>query len=294
MALVEQPEEASIPVGGGRLHALRFGAGPRIALAAHGITGSALAFLAVARLLPDDWTLVAVDLRGRGGSAGTPGPYGLARHAEDLCAAARHLGGGAPVTLTGHSMGAYAAVRAAAAHPELFDRVLLVDGGLPLPVPAGADLDALLDASLGPAIARLGMTYASPEAYVEFFRAHPALGPHWNEDVERYVRADLTGPEGWLRSRVRPEAVRADGRDLLASAASLGEDLQRLTVDALLTYAPLGMFGQAPGMLPEQLVAAWRDRAPGLRTELVPDTNHYTILMGAGAAVVTRRLTGGW
>src|SRR5262249_50145911 len=141
------------------------------------------------------------------------GPYGMDRHAEDIARVVDHLGAG-PVVLVGQSMGAYAALRAAARRPDLVERLLLVDGGLPLPGPEGVDLDEVLKASLGPAIARLDLTYPSVEAYLDFFRAHPALGPYWNEDVEEYVRYDLAGPEGALRTRVRAEAAWTDGREL--------------------------------------------------------------------------------
>lgn len=284
-------EQVKVEVPDGTLTALRFGNGPRIAVAAHGITASGMAYRAVGRQLPPGWSLIALDLRGRGGSAALPGPYGMSRHAEDLCAAAVQFGQGGPVALVGQSMGAYAALRAAARRPELFRRLVLVDGGLPLPVPAGADPDAVLAATLGPALARLSETYPSVDAYVDFFRAHPALAAEWSDDLTEYVRYDATGPDGGVRTRVNAEAVRADGRDLLVEAESFGADLLALTVPAVLLYAPRGMFGQEPGMLPEPLVAHWRERAPHLETELV-DANHYTILMTDGpAAAIVRQLT---
>ncbi|MBY8870366.1 alpha/beta hydrolase [Micromonospora sp. PLK6-60] len=286
-------EQVKVAVPDGALTALRFGTGPKIAIAAHGITASGMAFRSVARHLPDDWTLIALDLRGRGGSNELPGPYGMSRHAEDICAAAAQFGQGAPVALVGQSMGAYAALRAAARRPELFTRLVLVDGGLPLPVPGDADLDAILTATLGPAIARLDETYPSVQAYVDFFRAHPALAAEWNDDLTAYVHYDATGPEDAVRSRVNGAAVREDGRDLLAEAASFGDDLRALTVPTVLLHAPRGMFGQEPGMLPAPLVTHWREQAPHLVTELV-DANHYTILMTDGpAAVIVRHLTAG-
>ncbi|MFJ3903739.1 alpha/beta fold hydrolase [Streptomyces sp. NPDC090025] len=276
---------------GTTLRVLRFGTGPRTAVAAHGISASAMSFAGVARHLPPDWSLYALDLRGRGGSTAVPGPYGMDRHAADLIAAARAYGDGGPVALTGQSMGAYAALRAAVRAPAgLFDRLLLIDGGLPMPVPAGIDPDALLDATLGPAIARLALTYESDAAYVDFFRAHPALGPHWNEDIEAYVRYDLTGPPRARRSRAREAAVRHDGRELLTGEAAFGADLAALDIPALLLHAPLGLLGAAPAMHPAELVAHWADRVPGLGTELVPDCNHYTILMGEPARTVADRL----
>jgi hypothetical protein len=45
------------------------------------------------------------------------------------------------------------------------------------------------------------------------FSPHPALAGAWNSDVEDYLRYDLTGPDGALRSRVVEAAVRTDGRE---------------------------------------------------------------------------------
>ncbi|MFG2455227.1 alpha/beta fold hydrolase [Streptomyces sp. NPDC048512] len=289
---MDEPAELDLPVEGGTLRVLRFGGGPRTALAAHGITASGMAFGALARHLSDEWSLFAPDLRGRGGSTDTPGPYSLDRHAGDLCRLAEGLGDGAPVALTGHSMGAYVALLAAARSPELFDRLLLVDGGLPLPVPPGADLDGILDVTLGPAIVRLGRTYETDQDYVDFFRAHPALGPDWNADVEAYVRYDLTGPEGARRSKAREGAVRQDGRDLLASGDRFAADLERLSVPALLLHAPLGLLGQEPPMLPATVIERWTGGSVDLPAELVEDSNHYTILLGAAAKTVAERFTG--
>lgn len=288
---VNQPAELDLPVEGGTLRVLRFGDGPRTALTAHGITASGMAFGALARHLPPEWSLFAPDLRGRGGSADTPGPYGLEGHATDLCRLAEGLGAGEAVALTGHSMGAYVALLAAARRPELFDRLLLVDGGLPLPVPPGADVDGILDATLGPAIARLGMTYGTDQDYVDFFRAHPALGPYWNDDVEAYVRYDLSGPAGARRSKAREEAVRQDGRDLLASGDRFAADLERLSVPALLLHAPLGLLGQEPPMLPADVVERWTGGSVDLPTELIEGSNHYTILLGEAAKTVAERFS---
>jgi pimeloyl-ACP methyl ester carboxylesterase len=251
-----------------------------------------MSFRALARHLPAGWCLVALDLRGRGGSATAPGPYGMSAHAADLAAAAEHLG--APLVLTGHSMGAYAALRAAATRPELFTRLVLVDGGLPLPVPAGADPDQLLELTLGPAIARLTQTFPDVPAYLDFFRQHPALHAEWNDDMAEYVRYDAIGEPGAVRSRVSAPAVRADSRDLITNADSFGDDLAKLTMPAVLPHAPRGMFGQEPGVLPQPVVDHWTTRIPALRTEIVANSNHYTIVMtDRPASTIARTLTDG-
>ena len=247
------PVELDIPRPDGTLRVLRWGRGPRHAVALHGITANAVAWLPVADALPTEWSLFAVDLRGRGHSAELPGPYGFDRHMTDVLAAVAHLGLELPV-LTGHSLGAYLALLIFDRAPDVFDGLLLVDGGLPLPVPGGADLDAVLDASLGPALARLRESYPSVDAYFDFWRAHPALKDAWNGYLEEYLRYDLTGVDGVLRSRVSEEAARADGRELLGASARLGAALRGLTRPARLLTAPAGMFGQPPGLLPPELV----------------------------------------
>ncbi len=276
------PTPVSYDVPGGTLHGLRFGTGPRTVLAVHGITASAMAWPAVAAALPDDWSLVALDLRGRGASRDLAGPFGLGVHAGDVSAVASALGG-RPVLL-GHSMGAYVSVLAAAERPELFERVVLVDGGVPLPLPEGADPDEVLAATLGPALERLRTTYPSVEAYVDFFRAHPALGPSWDDTIEDYVRYDALVTSSGVRSRAVDEAVRADGRDLLLAAPALDRSLRAAKLPTVLLVAPAGLFGRPPGLLPADAVAAYEAAVPELTVETVAGTNHYTILFQAAAA----------
>jgi pimeloyl-ACP methyl ester carboxylesterase len=188
-------------------------------------------------------------------------------------------------------MGAYVALLARDAHPELVRRLVLVDGGLPLPVPDGIDTDAALEASLGPALARLSQTFPGTEAYLDFWKQHPALADHWTADVEAYVRYDLTGEAGQMRSRAAADAVRADGREMLAGTP-FEDALFRLKDPTPLLTAPAGMLGEPPGMLPPELIATWQERVPQLRPRQVPEVNHYTILFDKqAAAVVARAIT---
>jgi hypothetical protein len=55
----------------------------------------------------------------------------------------------------------------------------------------------------------------------------------------------------------------------------------------VLLRAPAGMFGEPPGLYPDDLVAAARQYVRIDHDELVEGTNHYTIVLGArGAAAV--------
>ncbi|WP_306231319.1 alpha/beta hydrolase [Agrococcus beijingensis] len=292
----EQPLRA--PVDGGELVATvwRADASGTPVVAIHGITANHRSFSPLAARLESP--LLAVDLRGRGGSRALPGPYGLVQHAEDVAAAMR-AAGIARAIVVGHSMGAFVAVRLASAHPELVASLVLVDGGLPLrPAPAGSELSP--EDVLGPAIERLRMTFASTDEYRAFWRQHPAFGPYWSAAIEEYVDYDLVPVDahaevesatGALRPSANPDAVVAnlvelDGRGGYADA------LVGLTMPMLLLRSPRGLFDDSPGLYDDEWLATWRSRLPQLEVGDVENTNHYTILMGSGvddvAAAVAR------
>jgi pimeloyl-ACP methyl ester carboxylesterase len=240
----------------------------------------------VAGALPNGWMLFAPDLRGRGSARDLPGSKGLRGHAEDLCRAAEQLdpSDSGEMVIAGHSMGAYVALLAVEARPDLFGRLVMVDGGVPLPLPEGMDPDEVLAASLGPALERLSRTYDSVDAYVDAFRQYPALGPHWTDAVESYARYDaLQTPDG-VRSRTVEESVRTDGRDLLVMHEEIDAALRGLQVPAHLLCAPRGMFGEPPGLLPVAAVREYDEQVDLLTVETVPDVNHYTILFDPTAA----------
>lgn len=281
----------SVPVGGGALFVAQAGARPgdaeAVVLAVHGITASHHGWRPVARELiarHPDVCVLAPDLRGRGRSAEVGPPYGIAVHAADVAAVLEHLG--VPeVVLVGHSMGAFVVARAAADRPELASAVVLVDGGLRIPVPDDLDPDVLLDAVLGPAITRLRMTFASPEEYIAFWQAHPALAGRWSEDIEAYVRADLAGEAGAYRSVVSEAAVRTDGTELLRDRDTL-EGAGRVRAPLWLLRAPRGLLDEPSPLIPEAVRDSFAEAQPGATLEDVPDVNHYTITLGAGARTV--------
>jgi pimeloyl-ACP methyl ester carboxylesterase len=260
-------EEIDVPVAGGGLRVVVWpGDGPTV-IAAHGITANALSWAGVARELAGGVRLVAPDLRGRAESSRLPGPYGMAAHAADLVAIADHLGL-ERVPLVGHSMGGFVVSETAARYPERVASVLLVDGGRPLPVPPGVDVDTALLATIGPAMRRLSMTFDSADDYLAYFRSNPALGNYWSDDVAAYVLRDYTGSG----SSCAIDAIRADARDMLTSPAP---------ADFPMLGAPRGLQDEEPGMYPPALLGG---------AEMVPDVNHYTILLGRGAEQVASRI----
>jgi pimeloyl-ACP methyl ester carboxylesterase len=258
---------------------------PPTVLALHGITSTGRAWDAVARELGGDVRLLAPDQRGRGDAAGLPGPWGIARHAQDALDLLDREGVERAV-VAGHSMGAYVTAMLAAEHPERVAAVVLVDGGLPLPVPDEVDPDALLDATLGPAVERLARTFPDAEAHRAFWRGHPAFaGPEvCDEDLAAWADHDLVGEPPHLRSSVREEAVRADGRDLVVDAATRGA-LARVSAPGLLLRAPRGLLDDENALIPAGQAGGFSH--PTIELREVPDTNHYTILLGRAGAVAT-------
>lgn len=281
------PVLRSVMVTGGPLVVAQWGEGPNVVVAAHGITANHRCWTPLARHLEDDFTLLAPDLRGRGASAGLGGPYGMARHAEDVVRLLDSLG--APDALVvGHSMGGFVAAALAALHPARVRSVLFVDGGLPLAVPEGLDVDAALAAIVGPAVERLRRTFTGWDEYEAFWRAHPAFARPgaWTPDVEAYLRYDLEGVEPALRSRTSPEAVRGDSEDTLVPDR-VAEWVRATVCPLTFLRAERGMFDQAGGLYPVDVVETARGLRPDIAIETVSDVNHYTIVLGErGAAAI--------
>ena len=289
--------ETSVPVPGGELTVLRWPASEPEAAASppvllvHGITGNALAWAAVADEIAGRRDLLAVDLRGRAGSRDIVGPWGIDRNAADLVAVldALHID---RALLAGHSLGAFVSAHAVATHPERFTRLVAVDGGLGFPLPPGSDPDAILEAVVGPAVQKLSMTFADAEAYLDFHRVHPAFVGNWTEELTAYLVRDTRElPDGTVVSSCREDAIRADGKQVLLDDRVRTNLVSGLPCEVDFLYAARGMLNEPQALYdPARLSLAGLDRTPA-RIDLVPDTNHYTIVApGPGAQAVAKAL----
>ncbi|MCU1551513.1 MAG: alpha/beta hydrolase [Glaciihabitans sp.] len=271
-----------VPVIGGTLAAGIWNPGLKsTVLAFHGITASHVSWRAVARALESTRTLVAPDLRGRGGSRDLAGPFGMARHAEDAVALLDSIGVDR-VDVVGHSMGGFVAMRFAAKYPERVASVTLVDGGIPLPLPADIPIEDVMKAALGPAIARLGMTYPTRASYRDFWRAHPAFVDEWNDDVEAYVDYDLVGEAPNLRSSASGAAVMADAVEQGVGTVA-DEPWHVVTTPIRFLRAPRGLLNGAP-LYDAAYLADFAGAHPNVPIVEVPDVNHYSILMNPRGA----------
>jgi pimeloyl-ACP methyl ester carboxylesterase len=277
------PELIRVQVGDGEIGAIRWPCPHTTStvVAVHGITANAWSWAPVANQLDGVVCLVAVDLRGRGTSSDAPPPYGIRQHADDVAALIEQLGAGR-VVIAGHSLGAYVALMTAERHPAAVADVVLVDGGVALPVPEGVAIQDVLDLALGPAIARLRQTWPNRMAYRAMWEQHPAFAGGITPDIERYVLADLVETDGGFRSSVSEEAVRFDGAELLTDP-EIRSVLDRRQEPLRIVRAELGVLAAPPAMIPIE----YELRYPQHAWTTVAGSNHYDVLIGeSGASTV--------
>jgi hypothetical protein len=120
------------------------------------------------------------------------------------------------------------------------------------------------------------MTFTDRGAYRAFWQQHPSFAGIWSGEVDAQIQHDLEGDEPEMRSSCLKEAVRVNGRELLADEA-VRTAVRHVTCPMTLLWAPRGMVDEPGGLYSEE-------RLNGIGHELVPDTNHYSILLGPDGA----------
>lgn len=258
-----------------RLHYVDWpGEGPPV-VGIHGLTSNCRIWDSLAEALSPAHRFLAYDLRGRGDSGKPPTGYSLAHHAADLARLLTAWGLERAV-LAGHSLGAHIALYFARHHPERVERLILVDGGF--------DVRPELLESLRPALARLGQAYPSLAAYLAMARALPPMAGRWNEYAERYYTYDAeVAPDGTARSKVPRAAIEEELSNL--SRVRLWPYHHKIACPTLILRAPDGILGATDCLLTQEEAEALLHAIPGSRLVVVPDTNHYTILLSANPAL---------
>lgn len=288
--MLKDPVMIDVPVTGGTLRVATWGTTGPVILCVHGITANHTEFHALVEQLGPSYRVVAPDLRGRGRSNAINGPWGMAAHAADLVAVLDRLGIAQADVLLGHSMGGFVAAVAAAQYPDRFKRVLMVDGGVPLMnvgligwLPfSGYFIEKLVQKILGPSLTRLDMTFASRDAYREFWRKHPALLNDWSPYVDRYVDYDLEGEPPALRPSTRKEPLLLDVRTQLVEDI-VPRSLKQIRCPVRFLRAPKGILDDKALYAEDKLARA----AAGIAqysSVTIPDVNHFTILLSEKGA----------
>lgn len=271
-------EKFLVNVTGGQIAVFRFGDGQSKSgepvLLIHGVTSTNRAFQLFAdELIERGKSPFAVDLRGRGDSNNLPGPFGMAQHAKDMVEVINHFKWNKPDVI-GHSMGGFVAAALVGLYPEHVGKVVFADGGIPLPMPPGMNIEQIMPLILGPALARLSMTFESKEAYRDYWRPHPAFNRGWSNELSEYVDYDLRNG----KPSTNPQAVADDSRDLFGDEI-IDKALKNLDEEALFIRAPRGLQNEESGLYPLPVLELALSRYPKLKLINLDDVNHYDMFL---------------
>ena len=272
-------EVIAVEVPDGELAVEVFTSDSEPVLAVHGISSQRRLWNWL-RAADPDLSLIAPDLRGRGDSVTLQGPSSISRHAADLVAVLDRLGLES-VHVCGMSMGGFVAIELATAHPGRVKSLILVDGGFPMPAPAGLTPEAL-PAVFRDRLARLDREWPSVRHYAEFFVAAtaPLLDPA-DPLLLDYLAHDLDGH----RVRLSSEAMIADAADIFFGTSKW----QQLQVPARFLTAAWSTGVDSAPAYPPDAVQAFRDALPGVLVTVRPvaGVDHAASIMsppGARAA----------
>ncbi len=221
----------------------------------------------------------------------------MAAHAADLVAVLDHFKLPKADVLLGHSMGGFVAAVAAAQYPDRFERVVMVDGGVPLlhvgfiawlPF-SNFIIEKIVKAFIGPSLTRLEMTFGSREAYRAFWRPHPALAQDWSPQIEAYLDYDLEGTPPAMSASTSKEAILRDARTQLIESV-VARALKQIRCPVRFLRAPRGLTNAAP-LYAEDKLARGAAGIANYSCRTLEDVNHFTIMLSErGAKAVAAEL----
>jgi len=267
--MVPEPRHRRIPLGDVELAVYEWAGDAPTVLLLHATGFHARCWDGVVAELPGAH-VVAVDLRGHGQSTKRP-PYEwdqLGKDATSLC----HALGSDGWLGVGHSMGGHVVVQVAAARPESFAELILVDPVILAPeaYEASSDLEGRVHYT-----AKRRNHFASPAAMYERFRDRPPYSA-WKPDVLRaYCEHGLVpGPDGGYVLACPPEVEAAiyttsRGHDIHASLPTI-----QVPVTVLRARAREGI----PEAIDFSSSPTWPQlarRFPAGRDEHHPDASHF-------------------
>lgn len=260
------------------------GGGNQTVALLHGLSGTSRWWTRVIDHLAPELGLIAIDLRGRGGSVSAPPPFDLNTLADDVTRTLNHFEVDRAI-VAGYSMGAWVAAIFGLRHTDRAERLVLVDGGLPIPSDPSADSDEVIETVVGPSLARFRMEFADEDEFYGYWKAHPALEHHWDETMKEALHYELRPVDGGLKVLANPEALRIAARQITVDPET-NAAAATVEVPSHLIVVERGTSDEQGGMIP---LATAEDAAAAntrLTMEYLPGLNHYTLLLGTGAAAV--------
>jgi pimeloyl-ACP methyl ester carboxylesterase len=284
--------DVKVPVPGGPVNVWRRPAhsGQTTAVLVHGLSGNSRWWSSVIGFLPRHLGIIAMDGRGRGLSTHAPPPFDLTTASDDIARALDHLQVERAI-VAGYSMGGWVAALFGVDHADRVERLVLVDGGFPVPIPDEMATDEFIDALVGPSLRRLEVEFDDQEAFFDYWRIHPALASYWDDDMRAGLGHELEERNGRFAVRANPEAIRVGATELAVGERPNAAGKQ-LGVPTHLIVVERGTFDQAGGMTPLSVAETAAAENPNLTMEYLTDLNHYTLVLGDGAPAVAAAIAG--
>jgi pimeloyl-ACP methyl ester carboxylesterase len=237
----------------------------------HGLTANCRCWDVMAKSLTPAHAMTAMDFRGRGLSDKPSSGYSWQQHVGDLYCVLEDLGL-EKVALLGHSLGAYVALAFAAKYPDRVEKLILMDGGGDLPQEQWDKINLVIKPSLD----RLGQVFPSFAAYIQNMKQAPILQP-WSQAIEDYFRYESEDVEGGVRSRIHPEHIEEEIRNIYKETPSAY--YPKVKCPVLLVRATDGILSRDDLVVPLQAAERMLREIPDARCVDIQGTNHYSILL---------------
>lgn len=260
---------ATVEVNGTSLHYVRGGSGPAVILI-HGFPQDWLEFHAIMPRLARRFTVVAVDLRGVGGSTPTDDGYDAANLARDVFELASAVAL-EQVYVVGHDLGGQVAYAFARQFPEITRGTIILDS----PIPAIEGLEELVgDPRMWHGVFHQipglpeALVAGRQEIYFRHFFEIGTLGGRGVSDADLAHYAEAYAAPAQLRAGL--EMYRAFAVNLEFNAAHLGSN----DVPLLLAAGEGSPFAK---LLPTMAADLRSKGFPEVETTLIPDSVHYIL-----------------
>jgi len=261
---VDEIEAERITLHGNHVTFLRAGEGPALLLL-HGIAGSYETWAPLIPALADEFTVIAPDMLGHGGSAKPRGDYSLGAYAagaRDLLLALGHES----ATVVGHSLGGGVAMQFAYQFPAHTDRLALVSsGGL------GDEVNIVLRAATLP-----GSELVLPLITKAWVTGTGRRIANWLGAIGLQPGADMTEIARGYASLADPEARQAF---LLTARSVIDHRGQRVSARDRLYLADsvpsLIVWGERDRIIPCAHGKRAASEMPGSRFELFEGAGHF-------------------
>jgi len=255
------------------LHYVRWPGGSKgTVVCIHGITANCHWWDLFAEGLRRDYTVFAIDVRGRGDSSKPETGFTLDDYAGDLKQFLDKLNIAAPI-LMGHSMGAFIAATFMGQNRGRVRAAVMVDGGVLPPAESGLDPTEMIKASL----ARLDQVYPDLDAYLEPWRTATFIRPSaFVDDIFTFDAMEL--PAGGVQTK----ASKAAAYGTLSMLTDYQQDaaLRGDLTPVLFLRAPQPVVpGSGIVMIPEAAITTIAELLPNSAVVTVGDTNHYSIML---------------